>query len=441
MNTPSIRFSKRIANLTGSVAREILSRTQNRSLVSFAGGLPDPQLWERWELPQVTPSAFAYGPSEGEACLRETLASKLRESGVPCDASNLLITSGSQQGIDLAAKLFIDPETEILIESPTYLAALQVFRFFGARMRSIPLTSEGIDLLELKQALRTDRPSCVYLNPTYQNPSGIHYSHARRVAVAELLDRHDCVLIEDDPYRQLSYDHEASAPIVSHLKRAPWIYLGSLSKVLMPGLRIGYLASSPELFDPLVKLKQAADLHSSRISQSIAQSLLADENALQDRIERMRLHYRRKRDCMHKVLNQHASDIATWQLPEGGMFFWLRLKAPVDQKALLARTLQHGMAFMPGDPFLQESDSGIGSYLRLNFTNPSENQIEQTLPVLLQHVADAIHEARSSQSADSNDAFQTICVSFLGTDLRKAFTSQAVDERGQGNGPRGIDDH
>jgi len=381
MNDRPIKFSRRIDRLTGSVAREILSRIQDKEMVSFAGGLPDAELWKGRPLPQVDEASYQYGASEGDISLRKLFSRMLGDCGLEAPADNILVTSGSQQGIDLTSKLLIDPGTEVAIESTTYLAALQVFRLFGADTLSLPLGPEGIDPEQLDKVLSRHKPALLYLNPTFQNPTGVCYPLSRRHELAKVIDQHNTILLEDDPYRQLSYDRSPAPPISSFLKRARWIYLGTVSKTLMPGLRIGYLATSPELFTPLVKLKQAADLHSSRIGQAIAESLLKDRDTLRLRVIQARDHYRRKRDAMQEVLEEHAASLATWKKPQGGMFFWLKLRQSVDFPSLLSKAMNLGIAFMPGDTFLNDPREH-GRYLRLNFSHPSIEQIQTVLPRL-----------------------------------------------------------
>lgn len=387
MNTTRFSFAQRIDRLTGSVAREILSRIQDGKTVSFAGGLPDAELWKGRQLPRVKESAYQYGPSEGEINLRSRFSRLLSDAGLKVMPEEILVTSGSQQGIDLASKLFIDPGTRVAIESTTYLAALQVFRLFGADTLSLKLGPDGIDPMELDELLSKYKPAMLYLNPTFQNPTGVCYPLSRRRELAEVIDRHNTVLLEDDPYRQLNYDRSPAPPICSFLKSAPWIYLGTVSKILMPGLRIGFLATIPELYPHLVKLKQASDLHTSRITQSMACSMLFDNDSLRLRINQARNHYHRKRDAMQEVLEQYASDLAEWEKPQGGMFFWLKLKQPVDMTKLLNITMSQGIAFMPGDTF-QNDPRDHGRYMRLNFSHPTFKQIETTLPRLFKILAD-----------------------------------------------------
>ncbi len=241
-------FSERVTRLKSSLIREILAAAQRPEVMSFAGGLPAEAMLPTLAWEQMPRAMGQYGMSEGEPALREALAAEARALGVDCQASQVLVVSGSQQVLDLAAKLYIDQGTEILLEGPTYLAALQIFQLFGADCLTIAQEQDGPDLQQLRTRLEQHRPAFVYLIPTFQNPSGVCYSEAKRAAVAALLDEFGVTLIEDEPYRELSYDGVDAVPIVARLKRASWIYTGTVSKTLAPGLRVGYLIASPDLF-------------------------------------------------------------------------------------------------------------------------------------------------------------------------------------------------
>lgn len=377
------QLSERVQNLSGSVAREILSRAQDCDIVSFAGGLPDATLWSDLDLPPIPYPSYQYGPSEGDRALRSLLATRAVGYGIPASEERTIVTTGSQQGLDLAAKLLIDKGSRILVESPTYLAALQVFKLFQASIHELPLDENGITPDSLDQALATHKPRLVYLNPSYQNPTGICYPSDRRREIASVLDRHSAVLVEDEPYRELAYGAATPPPISGFLKQAEWIHLSSVSKTLIPGLRLGSLACSATLYPHLLKLKQAADLHSSRIAQHLASELLADSQAQRERVQKTIRSYRTKRDAMQRVLEQHFPAIADWSLPEGGMFFWLTLKKRIDLAQSLETALTQNIAFMPGTPFFAAPEKAAPS-IRLNFTQPSLEQIETHLPRLAQ---------------------------------------------------------
>ncbi len=340
-------FSERITRLKSSLIREILAAAQRPEVMSFAGGLPAEAMLPAVDWTELPASMGQYGMSEGEPALREAIAAQARALGVPCEASQVLIVSGSQQTLDLASKLFIDAGTEVLVEAPTYLAALQSFQLFGAQCLAVPQEADGPDLAVLRATLEQHAPAFAYLIPTFQNPSAVRYSEAKREAVAGLLDEFGVTLLEDEPYRELVFDQGSARPIVSRLKRASWIYTGTVSKTLLPGLRVGYLIASADLFPYLLRLKQSADLHSNRVGQWQALQWLGSDRYLAH-LERLREFYRVRRDAMQAALDEHFRDLATWELPQGGLFFWLTLKQPLDTRTLLNQALAEDVVFMPG---------------------------------------------------------------------------------------------
>ncbi|MCL6692539.1 PLP-dependent aminotransferase family protein [Pseudomonas sp. R3.Fl] len=386
-------FSERIARLKSSLIREILAAAQRPEVMSFAGGLPAEPMLPKVEWADMPASMGQYGMSEGEPALREAIAAEARALGVPCDASQVLIVSGSQQTLDLASKLFIDPGTEVLLEAPTYLAALQAFQLFGADCVTVPLGAEGPDVAALRQRLERHKPAFAYLIPTFQNPSGVRYSEERRDEVAALLDEFGVTLIEDEPYRELVFDAGSATPLVSRLKKASWIYTGTVSKTLLPGLRVGFLIATPDLFPHLLRLKQSADLHTNRIGQWQALQWFGTE-AYRGHLAELRDFYRIRRDAMQVQLEEHFADLAEWNVPQGGLFFWLTLKQPLDTRGLLDKALQQNVAFMPGEPFFTDPDANPG-HLRLNFSHVAPERLGEGL----RRLATVIREAQAAQSA------------------------------------------
>lgn len=372
MNTSSQpgspRFSARSSDLHASPIREILSVVNRPGMISFAGGLPALDSFPQFNLDAMPQDVLQYGASEGDWKLRQRVAQDLRTRGLPCSAEQVLILSGSQQGIDLVAKLFIDPGTAVAVESPTYLAALQVFRFFGARF--VAYDADKLDV----QTWQHEKPAFAYAIPTFQNPSGRCLDAAQRTALAGACDAALIPLFEDDPYRDLVYDACERTPVCAQLQRAPWIYQGSFSKSLAPGLRLGYLVASPELLPFLTRLKQAADLHSNRVSQWLVLQQLNDAARAQ-RLRELADSYRQRRDAFEAALRRHFGDLARWQTPPGGLFFWLTLNRCIDTRLLLPAAIDAGVAFMPGEPFMPMQVEACGQ-LRLNFSHASEAQAE-----------------------------------------------------------------
>jgi 2-aminoadipate transaminase len=371
--------SRRIANLTSSPIRDILAVIDRPGMISFAGGLPAPDTFPRIDVSAMPPSSLQYGPSEGEPALRERIADELDSLGLRCDPSQVLVLSGSQQGIDLMAKLFIDDCTPVAVESPTYLAALQVFRFFGAQ----PV---GLDPDDPARTLTGSgrRPALAYVIPTFQNPTGRCYSAAQRDALAAACDAGGVTLFEDDPYRDLVYEPCDRRPVCARLERASWVYQGSFSKSFAPGLRLGFIAASADLMPYLIRVKQAADLHSSRISQWLVLQQLNDPGRVR-RLQGLAASYRARRDGFDAVLHQYFTGLAQWESPPGGLFFWLRMERPLDTGALLAEAIARNVAFMPGEPFFADAARAYPA-LRLNFSHASHEDVQRGLATLAELV-------------------------------------------------------
>lgn len=369
-------LSARAAHLEPSPIREILAVVDRPGMISFAGGLPSPATFADFEVSLPDRDCLQYGPTEGEPALRAAIAGTLCERGLACAPEQVLVLAGSQQGIDLASKLFIDPGTPVAVESPTYLAALQVFRFFGAR-----LVEYGAGALGALASTSTP-PRLVYALPTFRNPTGDATAPADRDALAAACDRADATLLEDDPYHDLAYEAVDRIPVAARLERASWIYQGSFSKTLAPGLRLGYLAASPDLFPKLARAKQAADLHSSRLAQRLVLDRIVAP-AWNERLRDLAAGYRRRRDRFDAALSRHFGELAAWNRPAGGLFFWLELTgAPaLDTRTLLPRAIDEGVAFMPGEPFFASRPQACGA-LRLNFSHADEDDIERGLQKL-----------------------------------------------------------
>lgn len=374
-----LSLSARVHDLHPSPIREILEVVGRPGMISFAGGLPAAETFPDFGL-AAPDSALQYGPSEGDPALRERIALELAALGLDATPDRVLVLSGSQQGIDLVGKLFVDAGTPVAVESPTYLAALQVFRFFGARF--LPFAPETVSA----DFFRDHRPALAYAIPTFQNPTGRCYTAAERAALAEACMASGVPMFEDDPYRDLVFDACDRRPVCAGIEGSPWIYQGSFSKSLAPGLRLGFLAASPELFTPLVRLKQAADLHSNRLSQWLVLQQL-EAAGRPARLARLADFYRAKRDAFDAALRRHFGALADWQTPAGGLFFWLQLKRPVDTRLLLPAAIQRGVAFMPGEAFYA-SDAALGT-LRLNFSHAAEDEMDIGLAKLAELVAAA----------------------------------------------------
>ncbi len=358
-------FSDRIDDLRPSPIRTVLGVVDRPGMVSFAGGLPATSMLPEWS-GAVSPDLLQYGASEGEPTLRREVAKRLRALGVDAPDHRVIILSGSQQGIDLVAKLLVDRGTPTAVEQPTYLAALQVFRLYGARFT-------GLDSDSLRDA------ALAYTVPTFANPTGACASDSERDRIADACIAGDTVLFEDDPYRELGYDDVDRTPIVARMHGASWVYQGSFSKTFAPGLRLGFLTASPDLFDRLVMLKQAVDLHSSRLSQHIVLDALTSDR-WPARLDELAAFYRVRRDRFEELLTESFGDIADWETPAGGLFYWLRLRSRLDTRLLLDEAVARGVAFMPGEEFYA-GEPELGT-MRLNFSHAEHDDAARGLRIL-----------------------------------------------------------
>ncbi|MFK8079883.1 MAG: PLP-dependent aminotransferase family protein [Granulosicoccus sp.] len=367
-------LSRRIQRLKASPIRDMLREIEKPGMISLAGGLPATASLPKFD-DGISTASLQYGASEGDLQLRELIATELRMRGLDADAERVIVLSGSQQGIDLVAKLAIDEGTPVAVESPTYLAALQTFSLFGANF--LPF-----DVDKLDAAFTQTKPLLLYVNPTFRNPDSVVYDAMQRERLAATCDALDTIVFEDDPYRDLAYESCERTPVCAGLQRSNWVYQSSFSKTIAPGLRLGYLLCSKQLYTPLLRLKQATDLHSNRLSQQLVVQLLKDDANI-ERVSKICEDYCRRRDCLDELLHRYFGHLAHWRRPAGGLFFWLKLQAPrtLDTRQLLLKALVKGVAFMPGEPFYCDGRRAA-SALRLNFTHADPREFEPALEIL-----------------------------------------------------------
>ena len=380
------RPAERLAGVVSSPVREILALTARAEVISFAGGLPAPELFDVPALREAFAAALAdgsaaralqYSTTEGHAPLREALAARMRERGLPTDADEILVTTGSQQALGLAAAALLDPGDVVLVEDPSYLAALQSFALAGARLVPVPGACDGPDLDAVAALVAEHRPKLLYVVPTFQNPTGRTISADGRARLARLAGELGLWLLEDDPYGELRYDGEA-LPSLGSFPGAEdrTIAVSSLSKVLAPGLRIGWLRAPEELRRALTIAKQAGDLHTSTIDQMAAAHVLA-AGGMDAHLARLRTVYRARRDALLGGLGEALPAGSSWNAPDGGMFVWARLPDGHDAAALLRRALAHDVAFVPGAPFFAGAPDH--ATLRLSFTTHPPDEIAEGL--------------------------------------------------------------
>jgi 2-aminoadipate transaminase len=369
MKTPwEYRYAQRTQRMGSSAIRELLKYTEKPDIISFAGGLPAPDVFPVEEfsaacervLRNQGPQALQYSTTEGYLPLREMIARHSASYGIKITPENVLITSGSQQALDLLGKILIDPGDRILVESPTYLAAIQAWNAYGAEFISVPVDDDGMNTDLLEEALRAG-PKFIYALPNFQNPSGVTLSLERRRVLIELADQYGVPVVEDDPYGQLRYDGDHLPPIVvmdsqfrddeTPCYRGNVIYLSTFSKTLAPGLRLGWVVAPPEVIGKLVQAKQGADLHTATFNQVVAHEV-SRGGFLGRHIRLIREVYGKRRDLMLAAMDRHFPPEVNWTHPQGGLFLWGTLPAYMDAKDLLKTCLDKKVAFVPGEPNL-----------------------------------------------------------------------------------------
>ncbi len=375
-------FATRMNTIPKSFIREILKVTENPEVFSFAGGLPNPRFFPVEEIARATSdvlagadvSALQYSTTEGYEPLREYIAQKyLEKKNLDISADEILITNGSQQGLDLIGKVFIGKGDRIAIEQPAYLGAIQAFAVYEPLFCPVPLLEEGVDIDRLKCVLGENQIKLFHTVINFQNPSGISYSQNKREELAELFGQHDTVIIEDDPYGELRFAGTAPQSMRSRLDGKA-ILLGSFSKTIAPGLRLGWICAKREIMDKLVVAKQASDLHSNSLCQRIVHQYLMN-NDVDRHIETITAAYKKQRDVMVASIEENFPAEVSFTRPEGGMFLWVTLPERLSALKLFEHAVKENVAFVPGTPFFV--DGGGDKNMRLNFSNADEDMIEE----------------------------------------------------------------
>ena len=395
------QLAERAHAMNPSAIREILKVTERPGILNFAGGLPSPETFPIEAMRAACASVLAegsvvakpslqYASSEGLPELRQWVSAELGKQGATVSPDQVLITTGSQQGLDLIAKVLIDKGSRLLVESPTYLGALQAFTPMQPAVESIESDSGGVCPSALREALQKgERPRFIYLLPNFQNPTGRTMDEARREAVIAVCREHGLPVVEDNPYGELWFDAPPPKPLLARWPEGV-VYLGSFSKILAPGLRLGYIVAPPALYPKLLQAKQAADLHTPGFNQRVVAEVIKD-GFLDQHVPTIRARYHAQRDAMLAALARELGPTgAEWTQPVGGMFVWVRLPERLNAQALLPKAVDAGMAFVPGAPFYAgEPDARA---LRLSFVTSTPEQIDKGMAALGRVVQQAMCE-------------------------------------------------
>lgn len=380
----SIQFAHRMKDLKASEIRELLKVTQQPGVISFAGGLPAPESFPVEEMKAVAQrlldrngrEAMQYSTTEGHPPLRRKIAERMTTRlGAPVKADEILITTASQQGLDLTGKLFLDEDDAVICESPTYIGAISAFRAYQPRFVEVPTDDDGMIIPELERILdREPRAKLIYVVPDFQNPTGRTWSLARRRELMRIASRRALPVIEDSPYGEIRFTGERIPPLKALDADGLVIFLSTFSKIFAPGLRIGWIAAARPLIEKFVLLKQGADLHTSTISQMELALYLAHFD-IDANIKRSCEIYRRRRDAMIEAIEREFPPVVQFTRPQGGLFLWVVLPEQLNARDLLARCLERQVAFVPGGSFFP--NGGRENTLRLNFSNMPEDRIAE----------------------------------------------------------------
>lgn len=377
------KFADRMQTVHRSFIREILKVTEDSSIISFAGGLPNPELFPVEAIRKAASDVLLeagqevlqYSTTEGYRPLREFIADRYRtKKGIEVDPDDILLTTGSQQCLDLLGKIFLNSGDKVIVERPGYLGAIQSFSFFQPEFKTVGLDSDGPNLAELETILKEDKIKLFYAVPNFQNPSGLTYSAEKREGVAELMKGCGVTFIEDDPYGELRFIGNHQKTISRGYIKDDCVLLGSFSKIAAPGFRLGWIVAEKEVRDKLVIAKQASDLHTSTVSQRIMYRFLKD-NDIDAHIEKIKIRYGRQRQKMVDCIETYFPEGVDVTKPEGGMFLWVTLPEGMSSMNFFDTAIANKVAFVPGRPFYVD-DSGENTF-RLNYSNSDEEHIEE----------------------------------------------------------------
>lgn len=404
-------MSKRAKGMKASEIRELLKLTQKPGIISFAGGLPNPEAFPveatrdiiNELLDDFSEMVLQYGATEGITPLRDALAKHMKERGIDVDRENILITHGSQQALDLISKVFLDPGDTVIVGSPTYLGATGAFRAYQADMKSVPVKENGMDMEALDKMVEElimldSRPKFIYVVPTFQNPSGATMDAENRRKLLDIAEKYDLMIVEDSPYSYLRYEGESMPHIMSMDKNGHVIRMQTFSKILAPGFRIAWITGPKEIIDKLVIAKQSTDLCTNPFGQYVAYKYVS-KGILEEHIDYIKKIYNGKRIAMLKAMDKYFPKEVKWNKPEGGMFVWAVLPECINTRDMFPKAIEENVAYVVGDAFFVNNE-GYNT-MRLNFTHSSEEEIEEGIKRLAKVIEHEIDEAKAKENGES----------------------------------------
>jgi 2-aminoadipate transaminase len=388
------KFCDRCEVMSSSVIREILKFTQMPDVISFAGGLPAPELFPIREFEEACAhvlrtdgeKALQYGLTEGFMPLREALSDKMQKYGVPAEPPNILPTNGSQQALDLIGRVFIGKGDVIVTGKPTYLGALQAFKVYRPRIVGVPVDDDGMRVDDLETVLKTESPKFVYVLPNFHNPMGVTLTLERRMKLVKVAAKYGVPIIEDDPYGELRFEGEDITPIIV-MHKENVLYLSTFSKILAPGIRLGWVVAPEKIIKKLVQAKQATDLHTSTFIQMIAHDIVK-RGILKAHSKEIRKVYGERRHIMTSAMDKHFPKAVRWTKPQGGLFMWVVTPEHLNSMELLEKAVEAKVAFVPGNVFYPDA-SGTNT-IRLNFSNARPEMITEGIKRLGRVLEEAI---------------------------------------------------
>ena len=381
-------FAERVIPLEASAIREMFKLMGQADVISFAGGIPSPEVYPTDILAGISENilknngtfTLKYGITEGYAPLIEQVKQKNASQNIGRDFDTTIITTGAQQGIDLAAKSLINPGDNIIVESPTFVGTLNSLRSYQANLIGVPVENDGISLEKTEEILKSNKVKFIYTIPTFQNPTGITMSLEKRKGLLELAKKYDCLILEDNPYGELRFKGEALPAIKTMDHEGRVIYVGSFSKTLSPGMRVGFLVGHSDLMERIIVVKQANDVHTPLISQMIISDFIAKYD-MDAHIEKGCASCKEKCNAMLEAMDKYFPEKAVYTRPDGGIFLWVTLPEGTDTGALLKKAIERKVAFVPGNSFMVDASKPSNCF-RLNFTTATNGQIDNGIKVL-----------------------------------------------------------